>query len=112
MVKAGVQYPELLRGPAWAEYQAVRADEERHYDALDRGRYEKLNAARGRGLVARLARQAARRVHVAGVLAEDPTANLAALARTLGVSLSSIYHDRRAIGALQPRTCPGCQRPL
>ena len=108
----GVQWPEALPPDAWAEYMATRAAEESNYDALDRARREKLLDAAARGHVARTARRAARRAKVAAAMAADPTQSLAALARTLGVSLSSLYHDRRALAAMNMACCPACGRPL
>ncbi len=108
----GVQWPEALPPDAWAEHMAIRAAEDAHYDALDRARRQKLIDAAVRGHAARTLRRTARRAKVAAALAADPTLSLTALARTLGVSLSSLYHDRRAIAATKSECCPGCGRPL
>src|SRR5262245_39574613 len=47
--REGVQWPEALPPDAWAEYAAVRAAEEAHYDTIDRERHRKLLDARARG---------------------------------------------------------------
>ena len=112
LTKFGAQVPDRLPPAQWAEYAAIRAAEEAHYDALDRARRQKLLDAQALGRELRLARRAARRVKVAEALAADPSANLAALAQTLGVSAASLYLDRRALGLLKPACCPGCLRPL
>ena len=94
----GAQYPERLPPDAFAEYMGVRQAEDAHYDALDRARHQRLRDAAARGRARLTARRTARRAKVAAALAADPNANLAALARTLGVSRCTIYLDRVALG--------------
>jgi hypothetical protein len=93
-----VQIPELLQPAQWSAYIVAKAEDDAHYAAEKNVRVERLRNAAARGQARRAARKAARQRKVAEAFAANPHLNMAALARTLGVSRWSIYNDRRALG--------------
>jgi hypothetical protein len=106
------QTPERLGPDVWNSYMLARAAEDQKYDALGRASKQRLLDSQVRGRATRTARMAARRLKVAKAMAADPNLKLVTLARTLGVSLRTLWEDRRSLGLLTPGRCVGCGRPL